>query len=146
MGKEYLVLGRCNKSNEQSQMTIDLQSQIPWTGQGEHHCPRCGASLHCQSEEIAKCACSQLVLSEATRTFLLQTRYNCLCNNCLMHYEQLSQLAQVHEFPLQKKHFIEGTHFYQENGFWVFTELYHYLRGYCCESGCRHCPYGFIKK
>jgi hypothetical protein len=25
----------------------------------------------------------------------------------------------------------------------VFTEVYHLRRGYCCQSGCRHCPYGF---
>jgi hypothetical protein len=23
----------------------------------------------------------------------------------------------------------------------VFTEKYHLLRGYCCNSGCKHCPY-----
>jgi hypothetical protein len=23
----------------------------------------------------------------------------------------------------------------------VFTEQYHLRRGYCCNSGCRHCPY-----
>jgi hypothetical protein len=28
----------------------------------------------------------------------------------------------------------------------VFTEQYHRKRGYCCESGCRHCPYGFNAK
>ena len=31
--------------------------------------------------------------------------------------------------------------FYMENGFLVFTEAYHLRRGYCCNSGCRHCPY-----
>ncbi|WP_237563190.1 DUF5522 domain-containing protein [Algoriphagus kandeliae] len=23
----------------------------------------------------------------------------------------------------------------------VFTEKYHRKRGYCCGSGCKHCPY-----
>jgi hypothetical protein len=36
-------------------------------------------------------------------------------------------------------------YFYYENGLMVFTEAYHLLRGYCCERGCRHCPYGFKK-
>ncbi len=37
----------------------------------------------------------------------------------------------------------EGVHYYiNENGYWVFTELYHKLRGYCCGNGCKHCPYG----
>lgn len=24
----------------------------------------------------------------------------------------------------------------------VFTAAYHLKRGFCCGSGCRHCPYG----
>lgn len=31
-------------------------------------------------------------------------------------------------------------------GYIVFTEAYHLKRGYCCKSGCRHCPYGYDKK
>jgi hypothetical protein len=31
--------------------------------------------------------------------------------------------------------------YYIENGLIVFTEAYHLERGYCCKSGCRHCPY-----
>jgi hypothetical protein len=27
-------------------------------------------------------------------------------------------------------------------GFFVFTAAYLAARGDCCESGCRHCPYG----
>jgi hypothetical protein len=27
------------------------------------------------------------------------------------------------------------------NGNIVFTESYHLKRGYCCDNGCRHCPY-----
>lgn len=38
---------------------------------------------------------------------------------------------------------IEGVDFYREGPYVVFTELYLRNRGYCCESGCRHCPYGF---
>lgn len=33
-----------------------------------------------------------------------------------------------------------------ERGFIVFTEKYHLKRGYCCKSGCKHCPYGYDKK
>jgi len=31
--------------------------------------------------------------------------------------------------------------FYYENGLMVFTAAYHLKRGYCCNSGCRHCPF-----
>ena len=40
----------------------------------------------------------------------------------------------------------EDKDFYYENGFMVFTEAFHLKRGYCCQSGCRHCPYGFKDK
>jgi len=36
--------------------------------------------------------------------------------------------------------------YYSEEGFIVFTEKYHLKRGHCCQSGCKHCPYGFNKK
>ena len=32
---------------------------------------------------------------------------------------------------------------YQEGEAIVFTAQFHLRRGYCCGSGCRHCPYGF---
>ena len=35
----------------------------------------------------------------------------------------------------------EGEDFYREGAVIVFTARYHLKRGYCCESGCRHCPY-----
>jgi hypothetical protein len=31
--------------------------------------------------------------------------------------------------------------FYFEGPYLVFTAAYHLKRGYCCNSGCRHCPY-----
>ena len=35
----------------------------------------------------------------------------------------------------------EGLDYYIENGLFVFTGEFLRKRGYCCESGCRHCPY-----
>lgn len=37
--------------------------------------------------------------------------------------------------------FQEGVDYYLENGLLVFTAAFLRKRGYCCESGCRHCPY-----
>jgi len=31
--------------------------------------------------------------------------------------------------------------YYYEGPYLVFTAAYHRKRGYCCGSGCRHCPY-----
>lgn len=33
--------------------------------------------------------------------------------------------------------------YYDSNGNMVFTESYHRKRGFCCKSGCRHCPFDF---
>ncbi len=40
---------------------------------------------------------------------------------------------------------IEGEDFYYEGPYMVFTEKFLRERGTCCESGCRHCPYGYRK-
>lgn len=39
----------------------------------------------------------------------------------------------------------EGDFYFSREGYIVFTEQYHLKRGHCCESGCRHCPYGYGK-
>ena len=45
------------------------------------------------------------------------------------------------DLDLLRGSFTEGRDFYSENGAVVFTESYLRRRGYCCGSGCRHCPY-----
>lgn len=32
-------------------------------------------------------------------------------------------------------------YYINEQGLMVFTAKYHLKRGYCCGSGCKHCPY-----
>ena len=39
----------------------------------------------------------------------------------------------------------EEDFYLNKQGFRVFTEKYHIKRGYCCKSGCKHCPYGYDK-
>ncbi|GAA4306750.1 DUF5522 domain-containing protein [Nibribacter koreensis] len=39
-----------------------------------------------------------------------------------------------------------GDTYFNEQGLMVFTEQYHLRRGYCCQSGCKHCPYGYQKE
>jgi hypothetical protein len=34
--------------------------------------------------------------------------------------------------------------YYFDGPYLVFTEAYHRKRGFCCQSACRHCPYGFL--
>jgi len=40
----------------------------------------------------------------------------------------------------------QGLDYYVENGLFVFTATFLLKRGYCCESGCRHCPYDYTGK
>jgi len=42
----------------------------------------------------------------------------------------------------------KDDYYINQEGLIVFTKTYHLKRGYCCESGCRHCPYGYgsVKK
>jgi|TARA_B100000497_G_C7580265_1_gene349372 hypothetical protein len=37
----------------------------------------------------------------------------------------------------------DGDYYLTQEGYRCFTEKYHLKRGYCCESGCKHCPYGY---
>ncbi|NEQ48853.1 MAG: hypothetical protein F6K11_01800 [Leptolyngbya sp. SIO3F4] len=46
----------------------------------------------------------------------------------------------------QKPKYDPEDFYYSPDGYIVFTEAYHLKRGYCCQSGCLHCPYGFRKK
>lgn len=49
--------------------------------------------------------------------------------------------------PSNENKLIEGEDFYYTpEGYKCFTEKYHLKKGFCCKSGCRHCPYGFDKK
>ncbi|MBP7555848.1 MAG: hypothetical protein KA821_06275 [Chitinophagaceae bacterium] len=42
------------------------------------------------------------------------------------------------------KNWIEGIHYYiNEQGLVVLTARFHLERGYCCGSGCKHCPYDY---
>ena len=41
----------------------------------------------------------------------------------------------------QPKPIAKQPEYYFENGLLVFTAAYHAKRGFCCGSGCRHCPY-----
>lgn len=36
---------------------------------------------------------------------------------------------------------LDPEDYYFEGPYMVFTAAYHLKRGYCCNSGCRHCPY-----
>lgn len=49
--------------------------------------------------------------------------------------------TSAEERPALSHSELDPEDFYYEGPYLVFTAAYHLKRGYCCESGCRHCPY-----
>lgn len=45
------------------------------------------------------------------------------------------------KMPLKTPKLILNEDYYLENGLFVLTAAFLLRRGYCCGSGCRHCPY-----
>lgn len=62
----------------------------------------------------------------------------CVSPNSSLTIELFMRKRRVHEMP--------AAYFYIENGLMIFTAAFHLKRGYCCKSGCRHCPYGYRKE
>jgi hypothetical protein len=56
---------------------------------------------------------------------------------------QENDASNAHE---ESQTFIEGLDFYFDAGLMVLTRRYLAGRGYCCNSGCRHCPYDESKQ
>ncbi|MEY3237450.1 MAG: hypothetical protein RI883_1551 [Bacteroidota bacterium] len=46
----------------------------------------------------------------------------------------------------KKNNLNEKDYYLSPEGYIIFTEQYHLKRGYCCKSGCKHCPFGYDKK
>jgi len=59
----------------------------------------------------------------------------------LKREDLLHPFVSGNKFRKLKYNLIEA----KEKGYRCFTEQYHLKRGYCCKSGCRHCPYGYDK-
>ena len=106
-------------------------------------CQRCQNSFECRMNDIATCQCSTVTIDQATHDFLAKTNFDCLCKNCLVHFNKLVLECQPLTFPNNPRMLENGLHYYMDGGYFVFTEQYHLLRGNCCKSGCRHCAYGF---
>lgn len=57
--------------------------------------------------------------------------------------EAIHQMSGPFKGFSQQERFHQGDYYYNEEGYLVMTEQYLLRRGYCCKSGCKHCPYGF---
>jgi hypothetical protein len=55
----------------------------------------------------------------------------------------MEQKKQTEKPRISNTKLEEGIDFYyNESGYFVFTEFYLKKRGYCCKNKCKHCPYG----
>lgn len=57
------------------------------------------------------------------------------CFRANPHYDEI---LRRHAEALAKA---EPTYVDPATGYLVFTARFLWQRGYCCETGCRHCPY-----
>ncbi|MGB0124770.1 MAG: DUF5522 domain-containing protein [Silvibacterium sp.] len=51
------------------------------------------------------------------------------------------RLLRVVRLPDDSQPLVEGVDYVMEGPYMVLTAAYHLNRGYCCESGCRNCPW-----
>ena len=54
------------------------------------------------------------------------------------HSEENKKIMALHNKAIENN---EDTYIDPATGFEVFTAKFLLEREYCCESGCRHCPY-----
>ena len=142
---KYVFDRKVKKTNRVIVMNKILDGSITQK-QGFKNCTRCQGVLRCETIETGNCQCAAMTLNKETQEFIDKTNYNCLCAKCLATISEMVHLTGSHVFPKRREMLVEGLHYYKENGFWVFTEFYHLLRGRCCQNGCRHCAYGFISR
>ena len=102
-------------------------------------CPLCGRPNDCQcctaSAYKGPCWCLAEKIPDALLTRVPPDLRNraCICRDCV---------TASHRAPAVPP---RAGDFYFAGGLMVFTEAYHLRRGYCCGSGCRHCPYPKVK-
>ena len=102
-------------------------------------CQRCEKKTNSNTSFFSTC-------NEKIKHYLKKTTYQCLCEKCLAEIEKLVNESDGLSFPKTSQELVEGEHYYIQNGYWIFTEKYHYLRGNCCQNGCKHCVYGYKNK
>jgi hypothetical protein len=104
------------------------------------NCPLCGEPNQCQlsavgaSDRPCWCASMKFPPEVLARVPADQVNKSCICKRCVE-----TALRESHrQTPVAVK---PGDFYFDPGGLLVFTAAYHLRRGYCCGSGCRHCPY-----
>jgi hypothetical protein len=114
-------------------------------------CPLCGEANLCRSASgqpyKGACWCEEFTLPVHFLRYLEEGALApaCFCRACFTELDRLARSVDAPEDILQQAQAIrrpnEPDFYLDELGRTVFTTSYHLKRGYCCDSGCRHCPY-----
>ncbi len=101
-------------------------------------CPLCGGSNACQMTTDAPykgpCWCMRVEMPDSLlrRVPSGERGRTCICHRCVAEARRAEKWI-----PKARA----GEFYFTEDGRFVFTADYHLRRGYCCGSGCRHCPF-----
>ncbi len=87
-------------------------------------CERCGVKFDCGVGSDT-CWCKSLPVANVEPGMFSE----CLCRSCLTNMNHPAKLRQDEDY------------YFNEDGLMVLTSNYLKRRGYCCENGCKHCPY-----
>lgn len=108
-------------------------------------CPLCGAPNDCQLSTTSgykgECWCMKEDFPEKLMERVPEEarRVACICRRCVVIARRAEAKVRPVPHPKAGDFYIEGEHV-------VFTAQYHQCRGYCCGSGCRHCPYDGLER
>ena len=47
-------------------------------------CPRCGNTFECMADNITRCHCASVILTQAQKNSISQKYNGCLCHKCLI--------------------------------------------------------------
>jgi hypothetical protein len=104
-------------------------------------CPLCFLPNDCQLCTVAaykgSCWCAKVEIPEALLAQVSPALRDktCICRACVMKFNRIKKTNP----PAYK--LWPGDFYFDAGGLMVLTAAHHLRRGYCCGSGCRHCPY-----
>jgi hypothetical protein len=100
----------------------------------------CGGANDCRLVTMAAykgpCWCERVTIPEEllARVPAADRDRACLCRQCVIAFHE--QHAGAGATPLSPE-----DYYLDDRGRMVFTAAYLLRRGYCCDQGCRHCPF-----
>ncbi len=109
------------------------------------NCSRCQKEFRCGNPGLCWC-------SDFPQIMPVDSATDCLCKECLIELQNEKINSFIDNNPLEKSiklasdyydpgNLIENLDYSIEKGKWIFSRWFLLKRGFCCDSGCRNCPY-----